>query len=180
MKIRILSWVLILALCVLTSCFESYLPSQEEIENNFKSFQNEYLAAAQAAFSYEGEHYFSTTYNSRPRGWNGGDGVYKGDMEDNISLVENEALYTLFTTCGVNSMHSSFTDMLQVCEFNCAGSGSVYSGIYFTNSDQALCLMDFALELKENGNGYSANLGGWSYYYTEKISDCFFYYEARR
>lgn len=179
MKVRVVT-LLVLSLLLLSSCFDSYLPEQGEIEKQFLRFKDAYSAAAEAAFSYEGEHYFSTTQLSRPENWEGGEGVYIGDMDQNVTLIENEALYTIFTNCNVYSMHTSVTPSIRVCEFNCAGSGSVYSGVYYTSGNEAICLMDFSVELTENGDGYLANLGDWGYYYTEKIIDGFFYYEARR
>ncbi len=179
MKARFLFFLIVSMLFSFTGCFESYLPAQEEIENQFLQFQDDYREAANAAFSYEGERYFSTTDLSKPEDFEG-EGVYMGDMQDNITLIESEPLYKIFTSCNVYSMHTSSTPSLNVCEFNCAGSGSVYSGVYYTSGDSPLCLMDFTVELKKNGDGYITNMGGWSYYYTEKITDNFYYYEARR
>ena len=179
MKVKITA-LLLVCLILLCGCFDSYLPEQNEIEKQFLQNKVAYQKAAEAAFSYEGEHYFSTTQLSRPENWEGGEGVYIGDMEQNVNLIENDALYKIFTNCNVYSMHTSVTSLMKVCEFNCAGSGSVYSGVYYTSANEPLCLMDFSVQLAENGEGFLAELGDWGYYYTEKIEDGFFYYEARR
>ena len=72
-----------------------------------------------------------------------------------------------------------------VIAFSCGGRGNVASGVYYgfyyTEDDSPkVSFLGYVLydeeDLKPEGNGYCFD--AYDYYYTEKIRDNFFYYEA--
>ena len=71
-------------------------------------------------------------------------------------------------------------------EFSCGGSGSgedtVYFGFYYSPNgtpDAVCCGARFtaAADLQPGGEGFGV-VNGERYYYTQQITDCFYYYEA--
>lgn len=58
-------------------------------------------------------------------------------------------------------------------------AGSNYAGVYYSQSDEPLAFQGAAVPLSAEGNGWTWTGGGDNHGYTERISDNWYYFEAR-
>ena len=181
---------LLLASCALflSSCvsFESYYPSQNEIVSLFKNNRRLFANAAAAALKLSPNCYVSTTDYSRPENSDGIEGLYLADLTDKsnkvITALDDGDILTLFEVCDVKSLSTRTEGELAGVEFSCGGSSNVYCGIYYISEDKPVFISGFSTELEpyENGWKHEGRYGNISVrYYTEKIADNFYYYDAQ-
>ncbi|MBQ9545596.1 MAG: hypothetical protein IJV00_10775 [Clostridia bacterium] len=179
---------LALSLLCLSSCvsFESYYPSQNEIVTLYKNNRRLFANAAAAALRLCPDSYVSTTDYYRPANSDGIEGLYLADRTDKakevVTSLDDRDILTLFEVCGVKSLSTRTEGELAGVEFSCGGSSNIYCGVYYISEDRPVFLSDFAAELDmyENGWKYEGKYGSISVrYYTEKIADNFYYYDAQ-
>lgn len=175
----------ILCLTMLFGCtFEEFQPDRAQIIDNFKNNREIFINSATEALAYEKDMYISTSDKYPVKDSETDEnitGVYSADVDEKgISAyrsISSSAFNNLFTICGVDAIATSYDDEMAVCEFNCGGSGRYYFGVYYTKNDSPLFLGDYNAELKENEVGFSYKTSDITYY-TEKIEDNFYYFEA--
>jgi hypothetical protein len=88
----------------------------------------------------------------------------------------------LFDTCGIKLIDALFLEDSVICTFDMCTPGKNFDfGIYYSSEDRPLYFGNPSLELSPSGNGFTyekkASFGVQFTFYTEKISDCFYYYE---
>ncbi len=173
--------VLLAALCLLSSCggFQSVYPDVSSVMDKYKHNAKLFLDAAAVALAIEGDCFISTTEYYTPQNAGNVTGLYVSDVkETKVAPLEEAVISTLFEVCDVRSMATRTEGELSACEFNCGGSGSYYCGVYYVTEDQPIFIGNFSAQLSVSGKGYSYEGNGMRYY-TEKISDCFYYFDAQ-
>ncbi|MBE6551342.1 MAG: hypothetical protein E7665_04325 [Ruminococcaceae bacterium] len=185
MRVIVKLLIPVLCLFMLFGCtFEQFQPDRAQIIDNFKANRDIFAGAVDEALAYEKDMYISTSDKYPVKDSETDEnivGVYSADVnEAGVSAyrsISSSAFNNLFTICGVDAIATSYSEELSVCEFNCGGSGRYYFGVYYTNDGSPLFLGDYGAELKESENGFSYKTSDITYY-TEKIEDNFYYFEA--
>ena len=110
-------------------------------------------------------------------------GLYIQNMDtSSFESLENPIIQTLFDSSDVKLFDTMRKEDLLICCFDFCVPGRNYDyGIYYVSEDKPIYLGDPAINLIENGNGFSyeqkASYGTKFTFYTEKITDNFYYYE---
>lgn len=179
---RVAAIVSILAIILIfVSCgFETYTPDRGKIISECIDNRQKLIKCAEEVLAYKSDVYISSTdkYPIEDKTING---LYRADVVDgknkNISAIDSENVRTVLETCGVVSIAANSGKNYSVCEFSCGGSGRYYFGVYYSVTDVPVFLSDFSVELIKSDGGFIYKSSDVTYY-TEKIADKLYYYEA--
>ncbi len=179
---------LILTLVCLLSSFsscgmESVIP---ENSTTFAAFEDNaalYEDCVAILSAAETDCMISKTNFYAPQGSEDFSGLYRQNMEDNsFSVCDEPAILTLFENTNVKIVDYLQKGDLKICVFDMCIPGKNFDyGIYYISEDRPVYFGDTELTLAETGNGFSyeksASYGSKFIYYTEKITDHYYYYE---
>lgn len=110
-------------------------------------------------------------------------GMYLQNMSDqSVVAFENETVQMLFDRCGVKLIDLVYKNGITVCSFDLCIPGRNFDyGIYYVSEDSPIYLGDITYQLQEKNNGYvyeqKSSFGTSFTYYTEKITNHYYYYE---
>ena len=97
-----------------------------------------------------------------------------------LSEIEKGEFIETLKIDGIQSVDNSYT--MGVVNFDCGGAGmgsaTYYTGFYYTNCENLTGVWCAMGPLVEKGDGFYGTDGTDNYYYTEKICNGFYYYEA--
>ncbi len=177
--------LLLLALCLLlSSCaMEEMIPQQTDTFSMYHSNASLYGECVKAISDLGYPCLISRTDYFAPSGSEDYLGLYIQNMQDqSFAPCEIECVKVLFESSDVKLIDLVFHDDLVICSFDmCVPGRSFDYGIYYTSKDQEIFIGDPSVSLFENGNGFSyeekASYGVKFSYFTEKITDYYYYYE---
>lgn len=180
---RFLFLLLVLTLLLSSCSMEEVIPNET---NTFSMFQNHselYRECVEAISMLEYDCLISKTNYYAPKGSEDFSDYYIQNMTDlSFSKLDIECVKLLFESTDVKLVDLVYHDDLMICSFDmCTPGRSFDYGIYYVSKDQEIYIGDPSVSLFENGNGYNyeekASFGVKFTYYTEKITEHFYYYE---
>ncbi len=176
--------ILLSILLLLTSCsMEEVIPEQSDTFSLY--FENEelYALCVEEAEKYSFDFLISRGDYFAPEGSENFTSLYLQNMSDStFSSVESDNFRALFESSEVKLVDALRKEDLFICCFDMCVPGRNFDyGIYYVSQDEPIYLGDPAVSLTQNGTGFSyeqkASYGTKFTFYTEKITDHFYYYE---
>jgi len=162
---------------------EPTIPDNSNTFSKYKDNMELFDACVQDLNGIEYDCLISRTDYYAPEGSEDFLGLYIQNMDDlSCHEYENSHVETLIEVCDVKLFDVVHVEELFICAFDMCVPGRNYDyGIYYVSEDQPIYLGDPAKSLVQNGNGYSyeqpADYGAKFTFYTEKITEHFYYYE---
>ncbi len=183
MKRKFLILCLILTL-LFTSCqMEEIIPEQGDTFALFYENESSYRESVDSLLAIDYNCLISRTDFYRPDGSENFTGLYIQNMSDStFSECNDHALIKLFESSSVKLVDFMKVEELKICTFDMCVPGRNFDyGIYYVSEDEPVYFGDVSITLQESGTGFSyqksASYGTKFTYYTEKITDHFYYYE---
>ena len=172
--------VLALISLLLVSCvkMETYYPSESSLVTLFSENRALFSDAVASCLEIGEDCFISTTDYWTPK--NAGDisGLYVSNVDETeVRPLEDKAISALFDTCDVRSAAFRVEGELKAVEFNCGGSRNYYCGVYYVSKDAPVYIGNFSAELTESADGFLYQSGKVRYF-TKKLSDNFYYFDA--
>ncbi len=176
--------LLLVLVMVLSGCtMEETIPGQTEAYTLYYNNESLYLDAIEYLKGKGENCLISRTDYFSPAGSEDFTGLYVQSMDSQEFHEEtNHGIQLLFETTEVKLIDYLVVDSLVICTFDlCIPSKNYDYGFYYVSEDKPIYLGDPAIDLTENGRGYSyeqsASYGVKFTFYTEKIKDNIYYYE---
>lgn len=183
MKKRFLILFLLTAL-LLSSCqMEEIIPEQGETFAMFYENELLYRETVDTLLEQTYDCLISRTDYYSPSGSENFTGLYIQNMsEGSFSEFKEPCVNELFESSDVKLIDFLRVEELSICAFDMCVPGRNFDfGIYYVTEDRPVYFGDVSITLTENGNGFSyeksASYGTKFTYYTEKITENFYYYE---
>ncbi len=181
---RILCILLMISILLLSACsMEPVIPETGETYRYYFDNSELFFNAANELLNIGYDAFISKTDYYAVEGSSDIEGYYIQDMTDSsYSSYNNKTVQKLFDTCNVKLVDVIFRGDIKLCSFDMCIPGKNYDyGIYYVSHDVPVYLGDPSITLLEKGNGFiyeqSASYGTKFTYYTEKLSEHFYYYE---
>lgn len=180
----VLCMILLMILPLFSSCsFEAYVPENEDTINLFAENMEIFEMAVNEAQNFEFDCLISNTSYYIPQEANELVGLYVMNMDEHEAhAITNTVFSTLMNQCGVKMIDVIHRGDLTICCFGFSTPNHDFDyGYYYSTGNAPVYLGDPDQKLDQDGNGFSfkksASFGSSITYYTEQISDSFYYYE---
>lgn len=181
---RLFCFFLLLVVFICSACtMESIISETGETYCRYFENQELFSDAVQELEKIGNDAFISKTEYYSVDGVNDIEDFYIQNMSESTCMeYENSAVEKLFEICGVKLVDVIYRGDMVICSFDMCIPGKNYDyGIYFVSRDSAIYLGDPTIPLAESGKGFtyeqSASYGTKFTYYTEKLSDNYYYYE---
>lgn len=181
---RVICLCLMLTIVILSGCsMEPVIPATGETFSYYFENQELFSQAVATLSEIDFDALISKTEYYAPDGSENFTSCYLQNMDDlSYTSYDEETVVQLFANCNVKMIDVIYRGDLTVCSFDMCIPGKSYDyGIYYTSGNMPIYLGDPAAVLGESENGYvyeqSASYGTKFTYYTEKLSENFYYYE---
>lgn len=176
--------LLLTVLLFCTSCqMEEVIPAQSDTFSLFYENEEFYRDSVEALLSIEFDALISRNDFYAPDGSENFTGLYIQNMEEKtFSEYSDAQIDALFINTDVKLIDKLQIEELSICAFDMCVPGHNFDyGIYYVSEDKPVYFGDPSINLNEKGNGFSyekpASYGTKFTYYTEKITDHYYYYE---
>ena len=176
--------LLVLLTLLFSSCaMESYIPEETDTISNFRDHEELFRLAVEETAQTPFDCLVSSTVYYTPDEIGEITGLYRMNMEENTCEKYTSSYFSsLSENCSVKLIDLVRRDELLICSFDMCKPGRSYDfGIYYVSEDRPLFLGDPSASLSAKGDGFvytqKAGPSSTMTFYTEKITDNFYYYE---
>jgi len=169
---------------LLTSCgMENTIPQQSDTFSLFFRSEEQYRACVDYLSTYDHDCLISRSDFYAPEGSTDFTGLYLQNMSTlAFTEMDNPEIVSLFENTSVKLIDLVHKGDLTICTFDMCKPGRNFDyGIYFVSEDAPVYFGDTSVTLSPSGNGFSyeqsASYGTKFTFYTEKITEHYYYYE---
>ena len=176
--------LLLLFTLLFTSCaMEATIPENSQTFSIYFDHSQLFSDSVQKLMLFEEDVLISRNDYFRQEGSENIEGLYIQKMADqSFQAYADNTIQNMIDIGGVKLIDVAHKNGITVCCFDLCVPGRNFDyGIYYVSEDKPIFLGDVTYQLGESGNGYSyeqpASYGTKFTYYTEKITDHYYYYE---
>ena len=184
---RILSVIFACFILFLSGCsaMESVVPENRDSMNRFRDHEEAYRTAVEVLVTYSDPFLIARAEEYPPATGEEsvGEGYYFQNMRDqSVAPYEENSVEKLFFAAGVKLIDGVTNGEEKVISFDLCLPGKNYDyGFYYSSEDRPVYLGDLSAPLRQSDAGFAfdqkASYGSKFTFYTEKICDCYYYYE---
>lgn len=181
---KTLTAILLVISILLCSCqMEEVIPEQGDTCSIYFEHEELFQNSVDALLELSCDCLISRSDYYSPEGSENFTGLYIQNMSDSsFSEYNDPVIQSLFEETNVKLADVLRVEDLLICAFDMCVPGRNFDyGIYYVSEDEPIYFGDPSIPLVEKGNGFSyeraASYGTKFTYYTEKITDHYYYYE---
>jgi len=183
MKTKCLLFLLCVSLFFSSCTMEATIPENGQTFSVYYDHSQLFIDCVAKLSEFEEDVLISRNDYFRQEGSENIEGLYLQSMKDlSFQAYSEECVQKMIDVCGVKLIDVAHKNGIFLCCFDLCVPGRNFDyGIYYVSEDKPIYLGDVTFQLSENGNGFSyeqpASYGTKFTYYTEKITDHYYYYE---